>query len=138
MYTKALVLLKLSVFKIYISQEPYDKVSCEALRAPMRLLCYEKYSSNKSKCTVLKRRAHTRITHYKNISMKTYCVKAVVDEMFEILAHADLPHQFVLVAVHACQLAHMGKDVLQTIRQLEKKQHNNYNSENTLIERQHF
>jgi hypothetical protein len=39
--------------------------------------------------------------------------------MFEIFAHSDLPHQLVLVTVHAGQLAHMGKDVLKTIRQLK-------------------
>lgn len=40
--------------------------------------------------------------------------------MLQVLAHADLPHQLVLVAVHACQLAHVGKDVLQTVGQLQR------------------
>lgn len=35
--------------------------------------------------------------------------------MFQILAHPDLPHQFVLVAIHASQLTNMGKDILQSI-----------------------
>lgn len=49
----------------------------------------------------------------------TYSVEPVVDEMFQIFAHSDLSHQLVLVAVHACQLSHMSKDVLQSIRQLQ-------------------
>lgn len=43
---------------------------------------------------------------------QTYSVKSVVDEMFEILAHPNLPHQFVFVSVHACQLTNMCKYVL--------------------------
>ena len=39
--------------------------------------------------------------------------------MFEVLAHADLSHQLVLVAVHSSQLAHVCKDVLDPVRQLE-------------------
>lgn len=39
--------------------------------------------------------------------------------MFEILAHADLSHQLVLVPVHAGQLPDVRKHVLQTVRQLE-------------------
>ncbi len=35
------------------------------------------------------------------------------------LAHPDLPHQLVLVSVHAGQLSHMGEGVLQAICQLE-------------------
>lgn len=46
-------------------------------------------------------------------------VEAVIDEMFQVLAHANLPHQLVLVAVHARQLPHMGKDILQPICQLQ-------------------
>lgn len=48
----------------------------------------------------------------------TYCVKPVVDEMFQVLAHSNLPHQFVFVPVHPRELAHVGKDVLQAICQL--------------------
>ncbi len=40
--------------------------------------------------------------------------------MFEVLAHSDLPHELVLVAVHARKLAHMGKDVLQPISKLRR------------------
>lgn len=40
--------------------------------------------------------------------------------MFKILAHSDLSHQLVLVAVHARQLTHVGEDVLQAISQLER------------------
>lgn len=53
----------------------------------------------------------------------TYCVKPVVDEMFQVLAHTNLPHQFVLVSVHPCQLTDMGKDVLQAICQLKHNKH---------------
>lgn len=31
----------------------------------------------------------------------TYRVEAIVNEMFQILAHSNLPHQLVLVAIHA-------------------------------------
>ena len=48
----------------------------------------------------------------------TYCVEPVVDEMFEILTHANLPHQLVLISVHPRQLSNMGKDVLQPVGQL--------------------
>lgn len=53
----------------------------------------------------------------------TYCVKPVVDEMFQVLAHTNLSHQFVLVTVHSCQLTHMSKDVLQTVCQLKHREH---------------
>ncbi len=39
--------------------------------------------------------------------------------MFQIFAHADLSHEFVLVSIHSSELANVGKSVLQTIRQLE-------------------
>lgn len=48
----------------------------------------------------------------------TYCVEPVVDEMFQVFAHSNLPHQFVLVPVHPRELTHVGKDVLQAICQL--------------------
>ena len=51
--------------------------------------------------------------------MCSYSVESVVDDMLEVLAHANLPHQLVLVAIHPCQLADVGKGVLQTISQLE-------------------
>jgi hypothetical protein len=50
---------------------------------------------------------------------RAYGVEAVVDEVLEVLAHADLSHQLVLVTVHARQLAHVGKDVLDPVGQLE-------------------
>jgi EAL domain-containing protein (putative c-di-GMP-specific phosphodiesterase class I) len=53
------------------------------------------------------------------VKLRTYRVESVVDDVFEIFAHSDLSHQLVLVTVHAGQLAHMGKDVLKTIRQLK-------------------
>lgn len=40
--------------------------------------------------------------------------------MLQILAHPDLPHQLVLVAVHAGQLADMREYVLQPVGQLER------------------
>ena len=51
--------------------------------------------------------------------MCSYSVESVVDDMLEVLAHANLPHQLVLIAIHPCQLADVGKGVLQTISQLE-------------------
>ena len=38
--------------------------------------------------------------------------------MLEILAHADLAHQLVLVAIHSSQLADVRKRVLETISEL--------------------
>lgn len=40
--------------------------------------------------------------------------------MLQILAHADLSHQFVLVSIHPRQLADMGEYVLQAVGQLER------------------
>ncbi len=31
----------------------------------------------------------------------TYSVKSVVNKMFDIFAHSDLSHQFILVSVHS-------------------------------------
>ena len=53
--------------------------------------------------------------------MFTYSVEPIVDEMLQIFAHPDLSHQLVLVAVHACQLTNMSKDVLQSISQLQQR-----------------
>ena len=39
--------------------------------------------------------------------------------MFEVFAHSDLPHQFVLVAIHSSQLTNVSKRVLKTVGQLE-------------------
>ena len=38
--------------------------------------------------------------------------------MLEVFAHANLPHQLVLVTVHSRQLADVRKYVLKTVRQL--------------------
>lgn len=54
----------------------------------------------------------------------TYGVEPVVDQMLQIFAHSDLSHQLVLVAVHACQLTHVSKDVLQPIGQLQNRKKN--------------
>ncbi len=48
----------------------------------------------------------------------THRVKAIVYDMLEVLAESDLPHELVLVAIHASQLAHMSKGVLQAISKL--------------------
>lgn len=48
-------------------------------------------------------------------------VEAVINEMLQVLAHTNLPHQLVFVPVHARQLPHMGKDILQSICQLQHK-----------------
>ena len=45
-------------------------------------------------------------------------VEAVVDQVLQVLAHADLAHQPVLVPVHARQLAHVREDVLQAVGEL--------------------
>ena len=39
--------------------------------------------------------------------------------MLEILAHSDLPHQFVLVSIHASELPNVSECVLQSVCQLE-------------------
>ena len=39
--------------------------------------------------------------------------------MLDVLAHSDLPHELVLVAVHSRQLSHVRKHVLQPVGQLE-------------------
>ncbi len=51
----------------------------------------------------------------------THCVEAVVDEMLQVFAHSDLPHELVLVAVHPSQLTNMSEDVLQSIWQLQSR-----------------
>lgn len=50
---------------------------------------------------------------------RTYRVESIVDQVLQVFAHSDLSHQFVLVAIHASQLADMSENVLQTVRQLE-------------------
>jgi hypothetical protein len=39
--------------------------------------------------------------------------------MLEVLAHPNLPHELVLVAVHAGELSHVGEHELKTIGELE-------------------
>ena len=46
-------------------------------------------------------------------------VETVVDEVLQVLAHPDLSHQPVLVAVHARELADVRKDVLKSVGELE-------------------
>lgn len=46
-------------------------------------------------------------------------VEAVVDEVLEVLAHADLAHEAVLVSVHAGELADVREDVLEAVGELE-------------------
>lgn len=53
------------------------------------------------------------------LPIATYRIEAIVDQMLQILAHANLSHQFVFVTIHAGQLTHMGEDVLQTVGQLK-------------------
>lgn len=48
-----------------------------------------------------------------------YGVESVIDQVLQIFAHADLPHQFVFVTVHSRELADVSKYVLQTVGQLE-------------------
>lgn len=45
-------------------------------------------------------------------------VETVVDEMLEILAHTNLPHQTVLVPIHASKLSNVSESVLETISKL--------------------
>ena len=47
------------------------------------------------------------------------CVEAVVDEVLEVLGHPHLPHQSIFITVHPCQLAHVRKDVLEAVSELE-------------------
>lgn len=46
----------------------------------------------------------------------SYRIEPVVNEMFQILTHPDLPHKFILVSVHSGKLTNVRKDVLQTVR----------------------
>lgn len=46
-------------------------------------------------------------------------VEAVVNQMLQVLAHSNLLHQLVLVAVHTSQLSNVSEDVLKTVGQLE-------------------
>ena len=46
-------------------------------------------------------------------------VEAVVDQVFEVLRHAHLPHELVLVPVHTGQSTDMREDILQRVGELE-------------------
>mmetsp|Transcript_6179 Transcript_6179/g.20144 ORF Transcript_6179/g.20144 Transcript_6179/m.20144 type:complete len:665 (-) Transcript_6179:1552-3546(-) len=46
-------------------------------------------------------------------------VEARVDQVLEVLALAHLPHEPILVAVHPGELADVGEDVLEAVRELE-------------------
>mmetsp|Transcript_21407 Transcript_21407/g.67173 ORF Transcript_21407/g.67173 Transcript_21407/m.67173 type:complete len:241 (+) Transcript_21407:4296-5018(+) len=46
-------------------------------------------------------------------------VEAIVDEVLQVLGHADLAHETVLVAVHPGELADVGEDVLEAVGKLE-------------------
>jgi len=46
-------------------------------------------------------------------------VEASVDDVLQILAHSDLPHQLVLVSVHTSQLTNVSESELKTIGKLE-------------------
>lgn len=56
---------------------------------------------------------------HSQVSYWTHCVETVVNEVLQVLAHPDLPHQLVLVSIHPCQLPDVGKDILQTVCQLQ-------------------
>lgn len=65
---------------------------------------------------------HVLYIFHKTLEMKypsAHSVESVVDDMLEIFAHSDLPHQLVLVSVHSRQLSNVSKCVLQSIRQLK-------------------
>jgi hypothetical protein len=40
--------------------------------------------------------------------------------MLQVLRHSNLPHEFVLVSVHARESANVRKDVLKGVRKLER------------------
>ena len=46
-------------------------------------------------------------------------VEAVVDEMLQVLRHAHLPHELVLVPVHTRQGSDVREDVLNGVGELE-------------------
>ena len=45
-------------------------------------------------------------------------IESVVNQMLQVLAHSNLPHQTILVPVHACELTNVVESILQTIRVL--------------------
>ena len=51
--------------------------------------------------------------------IETYGIEAIVNDMFQILAHPDLLHQLVLVPIHSSQLSDMSEHILKSVSQLE-------------------
>ena len=51
--------------------------------------------------------------------IETYGIEAIINDMFQILAHPDLLHQLVLVPIHSSQLSNMSEHILESISQLE-------------------
>jgi hypothetical protein len=47
-------------------------------------------------------------------------IEAIIDEMLQVLCHSNLPHELVLVTVHACKGPNMRKNILKSIRELER------------------
>lgn len=54
-------------------------------------------------------------------NITTYGIKSVVDDMFKVFTHPDLPHELILVTIHSSQLTNVSKDVLDSIRQLHRR-----------------
>lgn len=46
-------------------------------------------------------------------------IESIVYHMLQVFAHPNLPHKFIFVSVHACDITNMCKDVLKSICQLE-------------------
>mmetsp|Transcript_27303 Transcript_27303/g.78698 ORF Transcript_27303/g.78698 Transcript_27303/m.78698 type:complete len:112 (-) Transcript_27303:1958-2293(-) len=45
-------------------------------------------------------------------------IESVVNQMLQVLAHSDLPHQTILVPVHSRELTDVVEGILQTVRVL--------------------
>ena len=45
-------------------------------------------------------------------------IESIVDQVLQVLAHSDLPHQTILVPIHARELADVVEGILQTVRVL--------------------
>lgn len=46
-------------------------------------------------------------------------IEPVVDQVFEVFSHPNLPHKSILVPIHSGQHSYMGKDILKPISQLK-------------------
>lgn len=42
----------------------------------------------------------------------THRIETIINQMLEILAHTNLTHQFVFIAIHSSQLANMREYIL--------------------------